>query len=238
MGRGPSIEGRKNVEDAKRGKLFTKLIREITVAARMGGGDPAGNPRLRTAMDKAIDANMPKDTIERALKRGTGEGGGSMDEVRYEGYGPGGVAILVDCMTDNPTRTVSEVRHAFAKGGGNMGAAGSVAFQFTKVGQIFINISADATLEEKIMETALEAGADDVQNHDPYVEVLTSLENFTPVREALRGAGMKAEQAEVVMRPSNVVGVAGEQAEQLKKLVDMLDELDDVQNVYSNADYS
>lgn len=238
MGRGPSIAGRKGVEDAKRGKLFTKLIREITVAARMGGGDPGGNARLRTAMDKAIDANMPKDTIDRALKRGTGDGGGALDEIRYEGYAPGGVAILVDCMSDNPVRTVSDVRHAFTKGGGHMGATGSVAFQFSKVGQIFIDMGGDASVEEKVMDIALEAGADDVQNHDPFIEVLTSMENFLTVKKALEAKGLKPSQAEVVMRAANVASVSGEQAETVKKLIDMLEELDDVQHVYTNADFA
>jgi YebC/PmpR family DNA-binding regulatory protein len=238
MGRGPSIEGRKSVEDAKRGKLFTKLIREITVAARIGGGDPGGNPRLRAAMDKALDANMPKDTIERALKRGSGEGGGALDEIRYEGYGPGGVALLVDCMTDNPTRTVSEVRHAFSKCGGHLGTSGSVAFQFSKVGQIFVDVSSDPALEEKVLDAALEAGADDVQNHPPFAEVLTSAEQFAAVRKALEGKGIVLTQADVVMRAANVIAVAGEQAEQLKKLTAMLEELDDVQAVFSNADYA
>ena len=238
MGRGPSIEGRKSVEDAKRGKLFTKLIREITVAARMGGGDPAGNHRLRAAMDKAIDANMPKDTIDRALKRGTGEGAAALEEVRYEGYGHGGVALLVDCMTDNHTRTVSDVRHALTRGGGHMGSAGSVAFQFHKVGQIFIDISSNPALEEKIMDVALEAGADDIQTHEPYAEVLTSPEKFSAVKKALEAKGMKLAQAEIVMRPANVVAISGGHAESLKKLIAGLEELDDVQNVYTNADFT
>lgn len=236
MGRGPSIAGRKSVEDAKRGQVFTKLIREITVAARMGGGDPSGNPRLRAAMDKALDANMPKDTIERALKRGTGEGGAAVEEIRYEGYGPGGVAILVDCMTDNSTRTVSEVRHAFTKAGGSMGASGSVAFQFEKRGQIFIDISSDAALEEKIMDAALEAGADDVLTHDAYAEVVCDWEHFLGVKKALEAKSFRLAQAEVVMRPANLVAVAGEQAESLNKLVHALEDLDDVQHVYTNAD--
>lgn len=238
MGRGPSIAGRKSVEDAKRGQVFTKLIREITVAARMGGADPAGNARLRAAMDKALDANMPKDTIERALKRGAGEGGAAVEEIRYEGYGPGGVAVLVDCMTDNPTRTVSEVRHAFTKAGGNLGASGSVAFQFEKRGQIFIDISGDASLEEKIMDAALEAGADDVQTHDAYAEVVCAWENFLTVKKALESKSFKLAQAEVVMRPANLVAVAGEQAESLSKLVHALEDLDDVQHVYTNADHA
>jgi len=238
MGRGPSIAGRKSVEDAKRGKIFTKLIREITVAARMGGGDPAGNARLRAAMDKAVDSNMPKDTIERALKRGTGEGGGALEEIRYEGYGPGGVALLVDCMTDNPTRTVSDVRHAFSRGGGHMGSTGSVAFQFHRTGQIFIDISADSSLEEKIMDVALEAGADDVQTHEPYAEVLCSQDHYLAVKKALEAKSFTLAQSEVVMRPANVVAVSGDAAQQLNKLIEALEELDDVQSVYTNADIS
>jgi YebC/PmpR family DNA-binding regulatory protein len=238
MGRGPSIEGRKSAEDARRGKIFTKLIREITVAARIGGADPTGNPRLRTAMDKALDANMPKDTIERALKRGSGDGGGALEEIRYEGYGPGGIALLVDCMTDNPTRTVGEVRHAFSKCGGNLGTSGSVAFQFSEVGQIFVDISADPALEDRVLDVALEAGADDVQSHAPYAEVLTTAEQFGAVKKALADRGIALAQAEVVMRASNVIGVAGEQAEQLRKLIGMLEDLDDVQGVFHNADFA
>ena len=237
MGRGPSIENRKNAEDAKRAKSFTKFIREITMAARAGGGDPAGNPRLRTAIDKALHNNMTRDTIERAVKRGTGElGGQAVEEVRYEGYGPGGVAILVDCMTDNTTRTVAEVRHAFSKQGGNLGSSGSVAFQFTETGEIIFDIREEPALEEKILEVALDAGADDVQSEDGFVDVLTNSANFDTVKAKLEAAGLKPIEAEVVMRPSNRVAVSGEAAETLKGLLDWLEELDDVQEVYHNAD--
>lgn len=237
MGRGPSIENRKNAEDAKRAKVFTKFIREITMAARAGGGDPAGNPRLRTAIDKALHNNMTRDTVERAVKRGTGEGGGqAVEEVRYEGYGPGGVAILVDCMTDNTTRTVAEVRHAFSKQGGNLGSSGSVAFQFAETGEIIFDIREEPALEEKILELALDGGADDVQSEDGFVDVLTSPANFETVKAKLEAAGLKPIEAEVVMRPSNRVAVAGEAAETLQALLDWLEELDDVQEVYHNAD--
>ena len=237
MGRGPSIENRKNAEDAKKAKSFTKFIREITMAARAGGGDPAGNPRLRTAIDKALHNNMTRDTVERAIKRGTGESGGqAVEEVRYEGYGPGGVAILVDCMTDNTTRTVAEVRHAFSKQGGNLGSSGSVAFQFAETGEIIFDIREQPALEEKILEVALDAGADDVQSEDGFVDVLTSPASFEPVKAKLEAAGLKAIEADVVMRPSNRVAVAGETAETLQALLDWLEELDDVQEVYHNAD--
>jgi YebC/PmpR family DNA-binding regulatory protein len=237
MGRGPSIENRKNAEDAKRAKSFTKFIREITMAARAGGGDPAGNPRLRTAIDKALHSNMTRDTIERAVKRGTGEAGGqAVEEVRYEGYGPGGVAILVDCMTDNATRTVAEVRHAFSKGGGNLGTTGSVAFQFTETGEIIFDIRDQPALEEKILEIALDAGADDVQSEDGFVDVLSTPANFEAVKETLEAAGLKPIEADVVMRPSNRVAVSGEAAETLRALLDWLEELDDVQDVHHNAD--
>jgi len=238
MGRGPSIEGRKNVEDSKRAKLFTKLIREITVAARTGG-DPAGNPRLRIAMDKAVGANMSKDTLMRAIRRGTGEeGADQMQEIRYEGYGPGGVAIMVDCMTDNPTRTVAEVRHAFSKHGGNMGTSGSVSFQFSKCGVLTFDIAGQPQLEERILEAALESGADDVQSRDGYCEVLTSAENFESVQKALTGAGLQALQADVVMRPSVRAAVGEDVADSLQKLLERMEELDDVQEVYHNADLS
>ena len=237
MGRGPSIENRKNAEDAKKAKSFTKFIREITMAARAGGGDPAGNPRLRTAIDKALHNNMTRDTVERAIKRGTGEGGGqAVEEVRYEGYGPGGVAILVDCMTDNTTRTVAEVRHAFSKQGGNLGSSGSVAFQFAETGEIIFDIREEPALEEKILELALDAGADDVQSADGFVDVLSSPASFETVKAKLEAAGLKPIEADVVMRPSNRVAVAGEAAETLQALLDWLEELDDVQEVYHNAD--
>ncbi|WP_020649817.1 YebC/PmpR family DNA-binding transcriptional regulator [Solimonas variicoloris] len=237
MGRGPSIAARKGVEDAKRGKLFTKFIREITVAARAGGGDPKTNARLRLVLDKAFAANMTKDTAERAIKRGTGEGGSDhFEEIRYEGYGPGGVAIIVDCMTDNPVRTVAEVRHAFSKHGGNLGTSGAVAYMFARVGQIFFETGGDAALEEKILEAALEAGADDVLSEEGWTEVLCATDSFEAVKQALEAKGLKPVQADVTLRPGTMVDVAGEARESVQKLIDMLEDLDDVQKVYSNAD--
>lgn len=237
MGRGPSIAARKGAEDARRGKLFTKFIREITVAARTGGGDPKANSRLRLVLDKALAANMPKDTAERAIKRGTGDGGAdNFEEIRYEGYGPGGVAIIVDCMTDNPVRTVADVRHAFTKNGGHLGTSGSVAYLFSRIGQVFFETGGDAALEEKILEAALEAGADDVVTEDGYTEVLAAPEAFETVKKALEAAGLKPVQADVALRPANMVAVTGEAAEATGKLIEMLDDLDDVQKVYSNAD--
>jgi YebC/PmpR family DNA-binding regulatory protein len=235
VGRGPSIENRKNAEDARRGKLFTKLIREITVAAR-GGGDPAGNPRLRAAMDKALSANMTKDTIERAIKRGTGElGGEHVEEVRYEGYGPGGTAIMVDCVTDNRTRTVGEVRHAFTAGGGNLGADGSVAYLFRHLGVIRFDTGSDAALAEKILEVALEASAEDVVTEGATTEVLTGLAEFEAVRKALLDRGLKPAQAELAWRPSTTVAPDPAQAQALQELLDELEGLDDVQAVHTNA---
>lgn len=237
MGRGPSIEGRKNAADAQRAKVFTKLIREITIAARSGGGDPAGNPRLRLAIDKALDANMTKDTVERAVKRGSGEGAAdAMEEIRYEGYAPGGVAVMVDCMTDNSTRTVADVRHAFSKVGGNLGTSGSVAFQFVETGEIIFDIRSDAALEERILEVALEAGADDVQTADGFTDVLTPPAELSAVRAALEAAGLKPIEADVVMRPSNRVAVDAETAAEIYKLIERLEDLDDVQAVHHNAD--
>lgn len=237
MGRGPSIEGRKNAADAQKAKVFTKLIREITLAARHGGGDPASNPRLRMAVDRALTANMTKDTVERALKRGSGElGAEQMHEIRYEGYAPGGVALIIDCVTDNPTRTVAEVRHALSKHGGHLGTSGSVAFQFAEVGQIWFDVSADPKLEDRILELALEAGADDVQTADGWCEVLSSPGSFEAVKKALTDAGLKPEQARVTMRPSNRTAPGGESAEDVRKVLERLDELDDVQDVFHNAD--
>ena len=241
MGRGPSIEGRKNASDAKRGKMFTKFIREISVGARAGGGDPAGNPRLRTAIDKALSANMSKDVIERAIKKATGElQGVEYEEIRYEGYGPGGVAVIVDCLTDNKVRTVAEVRHAFGKFGGNMGTEGSVAFMFKKVGVITFAPGADdpTALESRITDAAIEAGADDVVLYpqDAVIEVLTAPDALDGVRAALEAAGLKAERAEVTWRADNDIAVSGEAAETVLKLLDWLDDLDDVHDVYSNAD--
>ena len=234
MGRGPSIAARKGVEDAKRGAVFTKLIREITVAARTGGIEPAGNPRLRIAIDKALDVNMTKDTIERALKRASGADAAVTQEIRYEGYGPGGVAVMVDTMTDNPTRTIAEVRHAFTKNGGNVGTSGSVAFQFAEVGELIFDLAAAS--EDRIMEVALEAGAEDVVSADGYCDVITPPAAFEAVKKALEAAGIKPLQAEVTMRPANRVGVSGEIADQLQKMLDALEGLDDAQDVYHNAD--
>lgn len=232
-----NIQHRKGAQDKKRGKLFTKLIREITVSARMGGGDPAANPRLRAAIDAALSNNMPKDTIERAVKRGSGEmDGESYDEVRYEGYGPGGVAVMVDAMTDNRNRTVAEVRHAFSKCGGNLGTEGSVAFQFTKTGLLSFPAGTD---EDAVMEAALEAGAEDVvTNDDGSVEVLATPENFHEVLEGLKGAGLEPEFAEVTMRAATNAELDLDNAGQMVRLLEMLEDLDDVQKVYSNAEIS
>jgi len=232
-----NIQHRKNAQDAKRGKLFTKLIREITVAARTGDPDPAANPRLRLAVDKALTANMTKDTIERAIKRGSGaQEGENFEEIRYEGYGPGGVAVMVDCLTDNRNRTVAEVRHAFTKAGGNLGTGGSVAYQFAKTGVLSYPAGSD---EDQIMEVALDAGAEDVVSYDDgSVDVLTDPEQFEAVRDAMQAAGLATEQAEVTMRAANSSSLALEEAEKMMRLLDTLEELDDVQNVYSNADIS
>ena len=236
MGRGPSIEGRKNAVDAKRGKIFTKVIREISVAARAGGGDPSGNPRLRAAVDKALAVNMSKDVIERAIKKATGElEGVEYEEIRYEGYAPGGVAVIVDCLTDNRVRTVAEVRHAFGKCGGNMGAEGSVAFMFRKLGVLSFAAGAN---EDAVTEAAIEAGADDVVVYpeDGAIDVLISPDAFVSVKEAMEAAGIAADHAEITMRADNDIAVEGDVAAQVTKLLDMLEDLDDVQAVYSNAD--
>jgi YebC/PmpR family DNA-binding regulatory protein len=233
MGRGPSIEGRKNAEDAKRAKVFTKLIREITVATRAGVADPGGNPRLRAAVDKALSANMTKDTIERAIKRGSGaDGGADMQELRYEGYGPAGIALIIDCFTDNPTRTVADVRYALTKHGGNLGTSGSVAFQFTRCGELVFATDNDASAEEFVLDSALEAGADDVINEHGESIVLCAPEHFEAVQQALIDAGLNAVHAGVVMRPNNRVEVP---AEALEPLLDLLDALDDVSEVSHNA---
>ena len=230
-----NIRFRKGVADARRGKVFTKIIRELTVAARTGGGDPAHNPRLRATWDKALDANMTKDTIERAVQRGTGElEGASYEEVRYEGYGPGGVAVMVECTTDNRTRTVGEVRHAFSRHGGNLGQDGSVAFMFRRVGILSFPPGAD---EEGIMNAALEAGVDDVVTQaDGSMEVQTTPENFHSVQEAMVKASFKPEHAEIVHRAATDVALDGDDAEKMLKLLEALEDLDDVQNVHSNAD--
>ncbi|HUW52315.1 MAG TPA: YebC/PmpR family DNA-binding transcriptional regulator [Rhodanobacter sp.] len=236
MGRGPSIEGRKNAEDAKRAKVFTKLIREITVATRSGVADPAGNPRLRSAVEKALSANMTRDTIDRAIKRGSGaDGGADMQELRYEGYGPAGVALIIDCVTDNPVRTVADVRHALTKHGGNLGTSGSVAFQFNRCGELVFDTAGDAALEEKILDAALEAGADDVVNEAGESSVLCSPENFDALSRALADAGLKPARAEVVMRPANRTAIPAEAQETLLDLIDRLEELDDVHEIYHNA---
>ncbi len=233
-----NIKHRKAAQDKKRGKIYTKLIREITVAARSGGGgDPAANPRLRLAMDKALSANMNKDTIERAIKRGTGEGDdANYEEVRYEGYGPGGTAVMVDCMTDNRKRTVSEVRHAFTKAGGNLGTDGSVAYLFNRIGLITYPAGSD---EDAIMEAALEAGAEDVETTDTgSIEVTTAYESFMAVKEAMESAGHKPEHAEIIEKPTTETLVAGDDVEKIIRLIDTLDDLDDVQEVHTNADFA
>src|SRR6478752_3912582 len=230
-----NIKHKKAAADAKRGKVFTRLIKEITVAARLGGGDPSANPRLRLAMDKATDHNMPKDTIERAIKRGAGGlEGAHYEEIRYEGYGISGAAIIVDTMTDNKVRTVAEVRHAFSKYGGSMGTAGSVAFQFKHVGQLIL---APGTSEDKVMEVALEAGAEDVlTGEDGAIEVLTAPPEFEAVKNALEAAGLKPEIAEVTFRPENTIALAGEDAAKMQKLLDILEDLDDTQGVFHTAE--
>lgn len=229
-----NIKHKKAATDAKRGKVFTRLIKEITVAAKLGGGDAGANPRLRLAMDKAYDNNMPKDTVERAIKRGCGElDGASYEEIRYEGYGIGGAAVMVDCLTDNKTRTVAEVRHAFAKNGGNLGSEGSVAFQFKHCGQF---VFAPGTDEDKLMEAALEAGAEDVvTNEDGSIEVLSGPHDFPAVKAALEQAGFKPELAEVTMKPQGETVLAGDDAAKMQKLLDAIEALDDVQDVHTTA---
>lgn len=236
MGRGPSIEGRKNAVDSRRGKIFTKMIREISVAARAGGGDAGANPRLRTAIDKALAVNMTKDVIERAVKKSTGElEGVDYEELRYEGYAPGGVAVIVDCLTDNRVRTVADVRHAFTKFGGNLGTDGSVAFLFHKRGVLWFAPGAD---EDAITEAAIEAGADDVIPYadDGSIDVLTTPDTFDAVRAALTTAGHAPAEAEVTHRADTLVKVEGDVAQQVAKLLAWLEDIDDVQSVYSNAE--
>ena len=229
-----NIKHKKAATDAKRGKIFTRLIKEITVAARLGGGDPAMNPRLRLAIDKAYSHNMPKDTIERATKRGAGElEGVHYEEIRYEGYGINGAAVIVDCLTDNRVRTVAEVRHAFVKHGGNLGTDGSVAFLFKYCGQL---VFAPGTNSDKLLEAALDAGADDVvDNDDGSTEVLTAPNDFVAIKDALAKAGLKPEFAEVTMKPSTEVNFTGDDAVRMQKLLDALEDCDDVQEVYTNA---
>jgi YebC/PmpR family DNA-binding regulatory protein len=229
-----NIKHKKAAQDAKRGKIFTRLIKEITVAARLGGGDPNSNPRLRLAVDKAYEQNMPKDNVERAIKRGSGDlEGVNYEEIRYEGYGIAGAAVLVDCMTDNRVRTVADVRHAFTKYGGNLGTDGSVVFLFKHCGQLLF---APGTDEDKLMEVALEAGAEDiVSNDDGSVEVITAPYEFVPVREALEKAGFKAELGEVTMKPVNETELAADDSVKMQKLLDALENIDDVQEVYTTA---
>ena len=229
-----NIKHRKAAADAKKGKVFTRLIKEITVAAKLGGGDPGTNPRLRLAMDKAREANMTKDSVQNAVKRGSGQlDGASYEEVRYEGYGVGGAAVMVDCLTDNRTRTVAEVRHAFTKNGGNVGSDGSVAFLFKHCGQFLF---APGTSEDKVMEAAIDAGAEDVvKNEDGSVEVVCPPADFAAVKEALEKAGLKPELAEVTMKPTTEAELAGADAARMRQLLDALENLDDVQNVYTTA---
>jgi YebC/PmpR family DNA-binding regulatory protein len=229
-----NIQHRKGRQDEKRGRIFTRVIKEVTVAAKLGGADPTTNPRLRLAMDKAGDANMPKDKVQDAIKRGTGQlEGVDYEEIRYEGYGIGGAAVMVDCLTDNRTRTVAEVRHAFSKHGGNLGTDGSVAFLFKHCGQMLF---APGRSEDDVMEAALEAGADDVLvNDDGSIEVLTGPANLAQVRQAMAAAGLEPELAEVTMRPETQTELEGEDGEKMQKLLDALESLDDVQDVYTNV---
>jgi len=229
-----NIKHKKAATDAKRGKIFSRLIREITVASRLGGGDASANPRLRLAVDKATDQNMPKDTIERAIRRGAGAlEGANYEEVRYEGYGINGAAVIVDCMTDNRTRTVADVRHAFTKHGGKLGTDGSVAFLFKHCGQLVFAPGTDA---DKLLEVALDAGAEDVtDNDDGSIEVITAIQDFVTVKDALGKAGFKPELAEVTMKPTIEVALVGEDATRMQKLLDDFEALDDVQEVYTTA---
>jgi len=230
-----NIQHRKGRQDARRGKLFTKLIREITVSAKLGGADPAGNPRLRAAIDNALSHNMPKDTIQRAMRRGAGgDESAQVEEVRYEGYGPGGAAVMVDCMTDNRNRTVAEVRYAFGKCGGNLGTDGSVAYLFRKTGLISFAAGSD---ENALMEAAIEAGAEDVViDEDGSVDILTAPDAFVDIKEALLNKGLQPENAEITMRSATTVRLNRKDSEAILRLLDMLEDLDDVQKVYSNAD--
>ncbi len=230
-----NIQHRKKAQDNKRGKIFTRINRELTIAAREGGGDPDANPRLRLAIEKANAANMPKDNIERSIKKATGDlDGVTYEEVRYEGYAPGGIAVMVDCVTDNTNRTVAEVRHAFSKYGGNMGTEGSVAYLFSKQGVITF---APGTDEDAVMEVALDAGAEDiVSDEEQVVEVLTTPEDFVTVKTALEQAELTPEEAEVTMKPATSVELDVEKGQKVLKLLDVLEDLDDTQHVYSNAE--
>ncbi len=231
-----NIKHRKGAQDAKRGKIFTKLIKEITISARIGGADLESNARLRLAVDKAKQANMPKDNIERGIKKGTGDlDGVTYEEGTFEGYGPGGVAVIVEFMTDNRTRTVADVRHAFNKCGGSLGVSGSVAFMFDRKGQIVFGEGSDF---DQIFEAALEAGAEDVKDEDGMIEVITAPNDFEAVRNALTDKGFTSESAEVTMIPQTMTAIEGKPAEQLMKMIDMLEDNDDVQNVYANFDIS
>lgn len=231
-----TIRRKKGALDAKRGKLFTKLIKELTIAAREGGGDPAGNPRLRLAIDNAKAANMPADNIERAIKKATGElEGTTISELTYEGYGPGGVAVLIEVATDNKNRTVAEVRHIFSKNGGNMGESGSVAWMFEKKG--VINLPKQGKSEDDILEISLNAGAEDMRTEDEYFEIQSEVESFEPVRRALIDKNLNIENASLQWIAKNTINVAGENAEKMMKLIESLEDCDDVQNVYSNADF-
>jgi YebC/PmpR family DNA-binding regulatory protein len=230
-----SIKHKKGAIDAKRGKMFSKLIKELTVAARVGGGDPGGNPRLRKAMDDAKAMNMPKDTMSNAIKRGTGEiAGAAIEDITYEGYGPGGVAVFIECQTDNRTRTVAEIRHIFSKNGGNLGENGSVAWMFQKKGSIVIEHA--AVTEEKIMELALEAGAEDVADDGESWEVVTSPEDFAAVLDAVKAAGIEPISAEILMRPTNSVQVTGAAAQQVLRLMEAMEDHEDVSKVAANFD--
>ncbi len=231
-----NIQHRKNRQDEKRGKLFTRVIKEITVAAKLGGSDIDTNPRLRLAVDKASEANMPKDTVQRAIARGAGGlEGVNYDEIRYEGYGIGGAAVIVDCMTDNRIRTVAEVRHAFSKNGGNLGTDGSVAFLFVHCGQFLF---APGTSEDRVMEVAIDAGADDVATDDEGgIEVTCAPGDFAAVKAALEAAGLKADVAEITMKPTTETELGGDDATRMQKLLDALENLDDVQHVYTNATF-
>ena len=229
-----NVKHRKERADSKRGKIFTRLIKEISVAARLGGGDPSGNPRLRLAIDKAKEQNLPGDNIHRAIQRGSGDAEGvAYDEIRYEGYGPGGAAVMIDCLTDNRTRTVAEVRHAFAKNGGNLGSDGSVAYLFKHCGQF---VFAPGTSEDKVMEAALDAGAEDVfKNDDDSIELVCAPADFPAVKAALAKAGLKPDLAEVTMKPTLENPLKGEDTVRMRRLLEALEDLDDVQDVYTTA---
>ncbi len=230
-----TIKHKKGAADAKRGKVFTKLIKEITVAARMGGGDPDANPRLRHALNAARAQNMPKDTSERAIKKGTGDlEGVNYEEIIYEGYGPGGVAVLVECLTDNRNRTIAEVRHAFGKAGGNVGTDGCVSWMFDKKG--LITVSKEHSDEDTLMEVALEAGAEDIKEETDSFDIITEPGDFDAVKEAVDEAQIKCEFAEITMIPQNLTKIEGQEAEQMIKFMEVLDDSDDVQKFYCNAD--